>query len=91
MARSRTTSYNTLQHMPRPHRSVAGFCVVVIVLAAFLPGFCALDYALFEPQWVLLPDEVVVAVDSPLVRVDEQPVSLLSLVSSRGPPSRPLA
>ena len=84
------TSYNT-QHMPRPHRSVAGFCVVVIVLAAFLPGFCALDYALFEPQWVLLPDEVVVAVDSPLVPVDEQPVSLLSLVSSRGPPSRPLA
>ena len=77
--------------MPRPNRSVAGFCVLVIVLAAFLPGFCALDYALFEPQWVLLPDEVVVAVDSPLVPVDEQPVSLLSLVSSRGPPSRPLA
>jgi hypothetical protein len=77
--------------MPRPHRSVAGFCVAVIVLAAFLPGFCALDYALFEPQWVLLPDEVVVAVDSPLIPAAAQPVALLSLVSSRGPPSRPLA
>lgn len=79
------------QVMPRPNRSVAGFCIAVIVLAAFLPGFCALDYALFEPQWVLLPDEVIVAVDRPATSCDEQPAPLLSLLSSRGPPARPLA
>ncbi len=77
--------------MLRPNRSVAGFCIAVIVLAAFLPGVCALDHALFEPLWVLLPDEVTVVVDRPLTPSDEQPVPLLSLLSSRGPPSRPLA
>jgi len=77
--------------MPRTHRAVAGFCVAVIVLAAFLPGICALDYAQFEPQWVLFPDEVVVAVDIPVVPSDEQTVPLLSLVASRAPPLRPLA
>lgn len=77
--------------MFRPHRSVAGFCIAVIVLAAFLPGVCALDYALFEPQWVLLPDEITVAVDTPVVVSDEQTVPLLSLVPSRAPPARPLA
>jgi hypothetical protein len=77
--------------MPRPGRSVVGFCIAVIVLAAFLPGIASLDYAVFEPQWVLLPDEVPVAVYSPVTPCNEQPVPLLSLVSSRAPPSRPLA
>jgi hypothetical protein len=77
--------------MPRPRRSVAGLCIAVIVLAAFLPGVCALDYALFEPQWVLLPDEITVAVDTPVVVSDAQTVPLLSLVPSRAPPSRPRA
>ena len=78
------------QLMPRPNRSVAGFCIAVIVLAAFLPGLCAFDYALFEPQWVLLPDEVIVAVDRPDTPCDEQPAPLLSLLPSRAPPARPL-
>jgi hypothetical protein len=77
--------------MLRPNRSVAGFCIAVIVLAAFLPGICALDSVLFEPLWVLLPDEVSVAVESPATPCDEQPAALLSLVASRAPPLRPLA
>jgi hypothetical protein len=77
--------------MSRPNRSVAGLCIAVIVLAAFLPGICTLDSAWFEPQWVLLPDEVPVAVYTPVAPCDEQTVSLLSLVSSRAPPARPLA
>ena len=77
--------------MPRPRRSVAGFCIAVIVLAAFLPGICALDGVLFEPLWVLLPDEVTVALDIPVVPSDEQTVPLLSLVASRAPPLGPLA
>ena len=77
--------------MRRPNRSVAGFCIAVVVLSAFLPGVCALDQALFEPLWVLLPDEVTVAVDRPAPPCDEQPAPLLSLVASRAPPLRPLA
>jgi hypothetical protein len=77
--------------MLRPNRSVAGFCIAVIVLAAFLPGICAPDALLFEPLWVLLPDEVVVAVERAVIPCDEQPVALFSLLSSRGPPSPPLA
>jgi len=77
-----------LQLMPRPYRSVAGFCIAVIVLSAFLPGLCTLDYASFEPQWVLLPDEVSVAVDVPTPPSNEQPAPLLSLLAPRAPPAR---
>lgn len=77
--------------MPRPSRSVAALCIAVIALAAFLPGISALDYALFEPLWVVLPDEVAVAVCVTATPCDEQPVPFLSLLSSRGPPSLPLA
>jgi hypothetical protein len=76
--------------MLRRNRSIAGFCVAVIVLAAFLPGICSLDYAFIGLQWILLPDEISVAADIPVPACDDQPVPLLSLVSSRGPPSRPL-
>jgi hypothetical protein len=78
-------------HMPRPGRSIVGVCIAVIVLAACLPGMCSSDLALFEPHWVLLPDEVLVAIDHPVARGDEQPVSLLSLTGSRAPPAPPLA
>jgi hypothetical protein len=77
--------------MPRPNRSVVGLCIAVIVLAAVVPGISTLDYASFEPQWVLLPDEISVAVYCPVRPCDEQPVLLLSVVSSRAPPLHPLA
>jgi hypothetical protein len=77
--------------MPRPRRSVVGVCVAVVLLAACLPGIWSLDAAVFAPQWVLLPDEVPVAIESPIARGSEQPVSLLSLTASRAPPSRPVA
>jgi hypothetical protein len=58
---------------------------VVVALAAFLPGAAAFDYAVPELPYILLPDLAVTAV----VRIayDEQPSSLLSLVSSRAPPA----
>jgi hypothetical protein len=40
----------------RTHRSVACLCLAVVLVAAFLPGFAVLDYAIPEPGWVLLPD-----------------------------------
>jgi hypothetical protein len=77
--------------MPRRRRSVVGLCIAVIVLAALLPGMSAFDCALLEPQWVLLPDEVVVPVYTPATLCDVQPASLQSVLSSRAPPLPPLA
>jgi hypothetical protein len=77
--------------MRRPHRSVVGFCIVVIALSAVLPGISGLECALVEPQWVLLADETPVAVDSSVEPVDEQPLPLLSVLPSRAPPSVPVA
>jgi hypothetical protein len=77
--------------MRRPNRSVVGLCIGVIALSALLPGISPLEYALFEPQWVLLPDDTPVAVYSPVAPGDEQPVPFLSLLPSRAPPSLLLA
>ena len=77
--------------MPRPSRSVVGLCVAVIALTAFLPGVSLLDYALFEPQWILLPDEAPVALCITATPGIEQPRPLLSLLPSRAPPTFPLA
>jgi hypothetical protein len=72
--------------MFRPNRSVAGLCIVVVALAAFLPGI-SLEYVVFEPQWVVLPDDASVPLCVVVPACDEQPVPLLSLLNSRGPPS----
>jgi hypothetical protein len=85
------TRYTNVELMRRPNRTVAGICIAVIAVAAFAPGMFSFDHALFEPLWVLLPDETPVAVHVAVVPCDEQPVPLLSLVSSRAPPSHPLA
>ena len=77
--------------MRRPHRSVVGICIVVIGLSAVLPGISGFEYALIEPQWVLLADETPVAVSSTVEPVDEQPLPLLSFLPSRAPPSIPVA
>jgi hypothetical protein len=76
--------------MRRRNRAVAGLCIAVIVFAAFVPGISLHDCALCEPQWILLPGEMPVAVDLTITRCDEQPIPLLSLLPSRAPPS-PLA
>ncbi len=77
--------------MRRPNRAVAGVCIGVIALAAFLPGISSLAYALFEPRWVLLPDDTPVGVCIPATPGNEQPDPLLPLLPSRAPPSFPLA
>jgi hypothetical protein len=59
---------------------------VVVALAAFLPGVAAVDYAVPVLPWVLLPDLAATAVVLVAPSCDEQPSSLLSLVSSRAPP-----
>lgn len=73
--------------MFRLRSSVAAGLIAVITISAFVPGLCSLEAALFEPLWVLLPDEAVALADTPAVVVFEQPLPLLSLSSSRAPPS----
>ena len=73
--------------MPRARRSVAGLCIAIVALAAFVPGLGLLEYALFEPQFVLLLHDVPApwcAAPAPCI---EQPQPLHSHVVSRGPPS----
>ena len=77
--------------MSRPHRSVVFVCIVAVALAAFLPGASALDFAVFEPTWVLLPDLAPVLVPLAPPVADEQPQSLLSLAASRAPPATSLS
>lgn len=72
--------------MPRPRHSVVFLCIAAVGLAAFLPGVSALDYAVFEPSWVLLPDPASVAAPEAATSADEQPQALLSLLPSRAPP-----
>ena len=80
------------QKMSRRSRtSVACLCLVVIALAAFLPGVAAFDYAVPTLPWILLPDLADAAVVLVAPHSDEQPSSLLSLASSRAPPLAALA
>ena len=67
--------------------SIAYVCIVVVALAAFLPGVATLDYVVPELPWTLLPDLAAAAVVPTAPLGDEQPSSLLSLVSSRAPPA----
>jgi len=75
----------------RSRTSVAYLCIVVVALAAFLPGGAAFDYVVPELPWILLPDLAVTAVVLVAPLCDEQPSSLLSLVPSRAPPHSALA
>jgi hypothetical protein len=70
----------------RSRTSVAYLCIVVVALAAFLPGAAAFDYAVPELPWILLPDPAVTVAGPAASPAGEQPSSLLSLVSSRAPP-----
>jgi hypothetical protein len=73
--------------MRRHRRPVAAICIAVVALAAFVPGLAALDHALLEPLWVLLPDEAPIELCVVLPADSEQPLRLLSLLPSRAPPS----
>ena len=71
----------------RRQRSTAIGLIAVVTIAALLPGFAAFDAAVFEAVWVLLPDETPAPYEFPVVVAAEQPDPLLSLLSSRAPPS----
>jgi hypothetical protein len=68
-------------------RAVAAGLIAVVTVAALLPGFAVFDAAVLDAVWVLLPDETPAPYDFPVVAAAEQPDPLLSLLSSRAPPS----
>ena len=77
--------------MRRPSRSLIRFLILTVLLAGLLPGAGGLYAAIVDPQWVLLPDLVPVAIALEPAPVDEQPLSLLALLPARAPPARSLA
>ena len=73
----------------RTRKTVAVFCIAVVVFAAFLPAVAAnLPPVVLTALWLVVPTVAVVVIRRQAVRCDEQPVSLLSLVLSRAPPSQ---
>lgn len=73
--------------MPRPPRLFVALGIAIIAFAPLLPHAAGLHYAVVDPQWTLLPDEVFVCVCSVPPAADEQPLALSSLLPSRAPPS----
>ena len=74
-------------------KTTAVLCIVVVVFTAFLPAASVtLAPVILTALWLVIPAVVVTVVCRKAVRCDEQPISLLSLVSSRAPPiTLPLA
>lgn len=76
--------------MPRARRSVAGVCIAIVALAACVPGLVLLDYALFEPQFVLLLNQTPASLCVAPASGSAQPRPLHTRLVSRGPPSTSL-
>jgi hypothetical protein len=72
--------------MRRHRRILAGFAIVVVAVAACLPGLAALDVALLPLPWTLVPPPAPVVTQLPTPPAFEQPRSLCSLLPSRAPP-----
>jgi hypothetical protein len=73
----------------RTRKTVAVLCIAIVVFAAFLPAVAAnLPPVILTALWLVIPPAAVVVIRRQAVRCDEQPVSLLSLVLSRAPPSQ---
>jgi hypothetical protein len=75
----------------RARRLLVFLAVGLVLFAAFVPAAAAnLPVAIFARLWLILPAVVITLIRREALRCVEQPVSLLSLVDYRGPPT-PLA
>ena len=73
----------------RTRKTVAVLCIAVVVFAAFSPVVSAnLPPVVLTALWLVIPTVAVTVIRRQAVTCDEQPVSLLSLVLSRAPPSQ---
>ena len=73
----------------RTRKTVAVLCIAVVVFAAFSPVVSAnLPPVVLTALWLVIPTVAITVIRRHAVTCDEQPVSLLSLVLSRAPPSQ---
>ena len=72
----------------RKRQAAAVLCIALVVCAAIVPAIATMvGAAIFVPLWLVLPAVIVVIVRRSAFRCDEQPVSLLAILESRGPPT----
>jgi hypothetical protein len=71
----------------RTRRSLVLIGIGVAVFSALLPVFGSAIAAILAPVWILLPTAAVLIVRRGVSECDEQPVSLLSVLFSRAPPT----
>lgn len=71
----------------RTRKSLVLFAIGLVVLAGCLAALSPLYTAVLTPLWLVVPAAIVVTLRRRVLRSDEQPVSLLSLLLSRAPPA----
>ena len=75
--------------MRSTRRAVAVTCIALVVFAAFLPlAGASLEWLVVTPAFTLLPLGAAVVVLLEATRWDVQPIALLAVLESRGPPYR---
>ena len=75
----------------RQRRTVAVFCIALVVFSAFLPiGLADTIWATLIPLGLVVSLIAVSVLALVASRCDEQPVALLSLVALRAPPAHSL-
>lgn len=71
----------------RQRRSVAVFCIALVVFSAFLPaGIADTVWVALIPVGLVVTTMGITLISRTASRCDDQPVSLLSLVLLRAPP-----
>ena len=73
--------------MSRARKSIVVLCIAVIAVAALLPAVSIDLVAILTPLWLVVPSVAIVSIRRIALCSNEQPVSLLSLVPSRAPPT----
>jgi len=72
---------------PRTRKTAAVLCIALVLVAGILPAVStALGAVILVALWIVAPSVVVTVVRRIASDSEEQPVSLLALLESRGPP-----
>jgi hypothetical protein len=83
--------YNHASVTPRTRTTVAVLCIALVLVAGMLPAVsAALGSVVLIALWVITPAVVVTVVRRVASGSEEQPVCLLALLDSRGPPRLPV-
>jgi hypothetical protein len=71
----------------RTRKSLALLAAALVVFAAFAPGVASLPMVVFTPIGLVVAAIAVTLIRRVAFHCDEQPVALLSLLTSRAPPA----